>query len=338
MTEPSGTDRGAAEPWWQRGEERLESAVGGQARLRVVLVLACVLALNSADLATVGAVAPQLQQSLGIGNIGVGILVSTSTGIGALATIPAGMVIDRSPRVRLLAGAVAVWSIAMIVSGAASSFLMLLLTRLALGAIVATAFPAVASLAGDLFPSAERGRLFGYVLSGELIGVAIGFLISGTLASVSWRLSFWVLAVPGLVFAVALPRLLPEPARGGASRLPPGAGTIHSAGELSWLPPERRPNAETGSGEQGDVAALVERDGVAPHEDLLVRSNPNSWSLREAIRYVLSIPTNRMLIVASALGYFYFAGLRTFAVEYLRNRFDLGQAVASVLLVVLGAG
>jgi MFS family permease len=74
----------------------------------------------------------------------------------------------------------------------------------------------VASLTDDLFPGAERGRIFGYILSGELIGAAFGFLVSGDVAAVlSWRYSFWVLAVPGVALAVAISRLLPEPARGG---------------------------------------------------------------------------------------------------------------------------
>ena len=36
-------------------EEKMEEVVGGPARVHVVLVLACVLALNTADQATVGA-------------------------------------------------------------------------------------------------------------------------------------------------------------------------------------------------------------------------------------------------------------------------------------------
>ncbi len=56
------------------------------------------------------------------------------------------------------------------------------------------------------------------------------------------------------------------------------------------------------------------------------------------MRYVVTVRTNVVLIVASALGYFYLTGLQTFAVEYIRSRFGLGQSVASLLLVVIGAG
>ncbi len=56
------------------------------------------------------------------------------------------------------------------------------------------------------------------------------------------------------------------------------------------------------------------------------------------MRYVLSIHTNVVLIVASAFGYFFYSGLQTFAVVFLRDRFSIGQSLASTLLVVLGSG
>jgi len=89
-----------------------------------------VLALDSADKATIGATAVQLEQALHIGNTQVGLLVTVSTGIGALANLPVGVLIDRIDRTKLLSGAIAVWSAAMLLSGASTSFLMLLLTRL----------------------------------------------------------------------------------------------------------------------------------------------------------------------------------------------------------------
>ena len=57
-----------------------------------------------------------------------------------------------------------------------------------------------------------------------------------------------------------------------------------------------------------------------------------------AIRYVLRIRTNVLLIIASALAYYYVAGLQTFVVVYLRGRFDIGQGIATVLMVVVGLG
>jgi MFS family permease len=47
-------------------------------------------------------------------------------------------------------------ALAMVISGAATSFVFRLVTRVFLGAITATAAPTVASLVGDFFPAEER--------------------------------------------------------------------------------------------------------------------------------------------------------------------------------------
>jgi len=53
--------------------------------------------------------------------------------------IPVGMFVDRVKRIPLLSASVVLWSIASLASGFAGSYDSLLLTRLALGAVSATA-------------------------------------------------------------------------------------------------------------------------------------------------------------------------------------------------------
>lgn len=335
MTNAEGSGPGVAlRTWFRRDvEDKLSEVVGGQARLRFITLLACVLGLENADTATVGAVAAPLEHALRIGNARLGLLVTVSTAVGALATLPMGVLVDRVSRVRLLTAAIVVWSAAMVISGLAQSYLMLLVTRLALGVVVATAGPAVASLTGDLFLPGERGRVFGYILSGELIGTGVGVLIAGDVAGVwSWRVSFIVLAVPGLLLAGAIHRLLREPSRGGQSRLYPHHAEGGDRREVGDSPGEE-PDAD-----QGELADEIREAGVAPHPEHILDHDPGTMPLPSAVRYVLSVRTNVVLIVASALGYFFFSGLRTFGVEFLRGRFGLGQSIASTLFVVVGAG
>ncbi|HEY3895515.1 MAG TPA: MFS transporter [Pseudonocardiaceae bacterium] len=164
--------------------ERLRAAVGGGARLRVVALLAGVLGLSAADSATVGAVAAELKTAFGVGNAAIGLLVTASVGVGALATLPFGVLIDKVNRTQLLSIMILLWCAAMLACGAAVSYPMLLACRLGLSVVVAAAFPAVASLLGDLFPATERGRIYGFVLAGELVGAAAGLLITGDIAAV----------------------------------------------------------------------------------------------------------------------------------------------------------
>ena len=316
--------------------------VGGPARARVVLVFGAVLGLSGADSATVGAAAPQLERALHIGNAEIGLLSSVSLLVGALFVVPVGMLVDRVKRVPLLAGSLALWSVASIASGFAGSYGTLLLTRVGLGAVTATAGPAVASLTGDYFPSYERGRVYAYILGGEIAGSAAGFIIGGSVASaISWRASFVLLGLPGLWLARALWRTIPEPVRGGQSRLRRGALSLRTDAQTAraewgmseqWVTP-----GQPAPGEEPAVEA-VRRRRIEPDAKLVLRVDPGTLSIAEAVRYVLSIPTNLLLVISSSLGYFFFSGLQTFVVLFMRGHYRVSQATAELVVALLVVG
>jgi hypothetical protein len=52
----------------------------------------------------------------------------------------------------------------------------------------------------------------------------------------------------------------------------------------------------------------------------------------------MSVPTNVHLIISSSLGYFYFAGLSTFALLFVRGHYHVNQATAEVVLAALVGG
>jgi len=310
---------------------RVVEAVGGAARARVITLFACVLALSSADTSTIGAVAPQLEKSLHIGNFDVALLSSVTLVIGAIFVIPFGMFVDRAKRVPMLAVTVVLWSGASMFSAFAGGFSTLLLTRLVMGAVTASAGPAIASLTGDYFPSRERGRIYGYILAGEVAGTAIGFTFSGLLAEISWRLAFALLAIPGLFLARALWRTLPEPHRGGQSRLAPGVTDLHQgdSGE-NWFAGE-----DEGPAVEELAYQAVRERGVQADPRHVLREDPQSMNLAAAVRYILSIPTNALLIASSALGYFFFSGLLTFMVVFMKGHYHIGQAEVTLVLLLL---
>jgi MFS family permease len=311
-------------------------AVGGPARARVIFLFGAILALNSADAATVGAVAGDLEPALGIGNTEIGLLGSASLLVGALAVLPVGMLVDRAPRVRLLAGSIVLWSVAMLLSGAAQSYASLLYSRLALGAVTATAGPAIASLVGDYFGPAERGRVYGYILGGEIVGTAAGFIGSGLIsAALSWRFAFWAIAIPGFFLARTVWKTLPEPRRGGSSRLERGEMDLFVAAGRRDPPAGSSGEPEPSPQEEELAHEAARRLGFEPDPELVLTEDPQGMSLSRAVRYVLRIPTNRILILSSALGYFFLAGLNTFAIVFVRGHYHVSQATASLVLGVL---
>lgn len=310
--------------WFRRGiEDPLAGVVGGRERLRIITLLACVLSLDAADKATVGAVATPLQHALHIGPVQLGWLITASTAIGALITLPFGALADRVHRVRLLAACILAWSVTMLVSGMADSYTMLLLSRFALGAVAAAALPIAVSLTGDFFLARERGRILGYILVGELLGIAFGFLISGNLAAIySWRVPFWIMAGLGLILAFVIWRHLPEPERGRHASLPPLSDNTE----------------ENGSEPATRIRQHMSRDRIKPRQELVLDCDAAQMPLWDAVRHVLAIPSFRGLIIASALGYFFFAGLRTFGVVFVRDHFGMSQSMASTVSVCLGLG
>ena len=210
MTQGPGPARRAFHSGMRWASLRADYVMGGKLRVRVIIVLACVLALSSADTATVGASAVALRHALKIDNTDIGLLVAVSSAVAAVFSLPFGVLADRVNRTRMLALATVTWGAAMIWSATAGSFGRLLVARLALGAVTAAAGPVVASLVGDWFNGHERGQIYSYILTGELLGAGIGFVVTGDISSFSWRAAFLILSVPAFVLAWFVWRL-PEP-------------------------------------------------------------------------------------------------------------------------------
>lgn len=293
------------------GRQQLEVILGGPDRTQVIVLLAAVLALASADTATVGASAIELRQALKISNADIGLLVAVTSLVAAVASVPFGVLADRAPRTRTLGITIALWGAAMVWSATVSTFGRLLLARAALGFVTAAAGPIIASLVGDLFPGDERGKIYGYILSGELLGAGVGFAVTGDIAALSWRAAFVILALPAFILAWYV-FSLPEPARTGRTR-----GAFPSA--------PGHTDAQRLARSRGVVAAPPPGD-------------PEQMGIVDAAIYVLKVRTNVILIVASASGYFFLAGVQTFGVEFVRQQYRVNAALANGLMLVIGGG
>jgi MFS family permease len=210
----------------------------------------------------------------------------------------------------------------------------------------------VASLTGDYFPAAYRGRLYGLILGGQVVGAGLGLVVSGDISSiVSWRYAFWWLAVPSLLLAWVVWRM-PEPARGGRSRpvpagpapVPvtvggPGADADPAADQDAVAGDARCTGPATTSGPDVNLAyEAARRAGAQPRSELVLDADPTENSLWWAIRYVLRVRTNIVIILASSLGYFYFAGLRSFAVLYATEHYRVSKPIATAMIAVVGLG
>ena len=295
---------------------RARRKTGGERSLRAVLMLAAVVSLDGADKGTLAVNAANLEHAFGVGHTALGLLASVTSLTGAAFTLPIGVLTDRMVRVRLLGGSIVLWSVVTLLSGAATSYVWLLAARALLGGVTATAGPTVASLVGDYFPMARRARLYGYVLVGEFAGTGLGLAITTLVSStLSWRYAVAWPAVPAAVLAWFVWRA-PEPARGGQTK--PG-GVAPAA--------ERESPGQGAEPEQG-------RKGGAP----VPEDDPANLPWLRVVWYVLRIKTVLIMIIASTLGYFFLAGVRTFAVLFATDQYGVSRGLAGTLTLLVGAG
>ncbi len=121
----------------------------------------------------------------------------------ALAQIPAGWFADRLGPRMALSILVAAWSVLTFLTGTVSAFWTLLIVRFSFGVAEAGAFPGSARTFYNWLPARQRGIANGILFSGGLIGAAFAFPVyAALLASFGWRWAFYLLAVPGLLWAV----------------------------------------------------------------------------------------------------------------------------------------
>ncbi|HYX49373.1 MAG TPA: MFS transporter, partial [Ktedonobacteraceae bacterium] len=185
----------------------------GQARFGFTILFA-INVLNYADRYVLPAILPKVQADLGLTPIQEGLLGSSFLFVYAIATLPLGVLADRSIRKNIVAVCVGIWSIATVLAGFTTNFLQLFGVRSILGIGEAGYAPASLSLLGDFFSQEKRGRILSYWSSGTLVGAAIGFTLGGLVADAfGWRYAFFLVGLPGLVAAYLAWRML-EPARG----------------------------------------------------------------------------------------------------------------------------
>lgn len=170
--------------------------------------------LNFFDRQVVSVLAPLLKEVWQLSDYQVGLLATSFEVAYALAPVPIAMLADRWLRRRVVALGLALWSGAMVLTGAAGSFAVLLLSRAGLGIGEASYGPAALAWLSDHFPPSHRSRAVGIHDMGSVLGAAAGYALGGVLgAAMGWRPVFYLAALPGLLLAIAV-WLLPEPPKG----------------------------------------------------------------------------------------------------------------------------
>ncbi|GAC1663238.1 MAG: MFS transporter [Candidatus Acidiferrum sp.] len=155
------------------------------------------------DRVCISVAGPRIQEYLSIGPQQWGWVVGVFAFAYAAFEFPGGWMADRfGPRI-ILTRIVLWWSVFTALTGAVSSYPLLLMTRFLFGAGEAGAFPNAAASIASWFPASERGRTFGFLSMAMQAGGALSpLLVVPIQMRYGWRASFYIFALPGVVWAV----------------------------------------------------------------------------------------------------------------------------------------
>ena len=186
-------------------------------------------AISLLDRNILAILAPRIKHDLNIGDAEMGLLYGTVFAFFyALFSLPLGRLADGWVRTRLLAIALAFWSLATGLAAGAQGFALLALSRLGVGIGEGAAQPAGFSLIFDRYAKPRRGFATAVIAAAIALGLGGSSVLGGVaadwwdhrhaggvapLALKGWQFAFLMAALPGFILAALMWRL-PEPQRG----------------------------------------------------------------------------------------------------------------------------
>jgi MFS family permease len=181
----------------------------------LLILLMAIFALNNVDRLALGIVLQDIKNDFNLTDTQLGFLSGIAFALFySVMGLPISRWADRGNRVMIISLTTAMWSAAVALCGTATSFLQLLLIRIAVGVGEAGCIPPAHSLIADYFSRAERPRAVARYLLGAPVGLTIGYFVAGWLNELyGWRATFTILGLPGLAFAALAWFSLTEPRR-----------------------------------------------------------------------------------------------------------------------------
>ncbi|MGH9321825.1 MAG: MFS transporter [Vicinamibacteria bacterium] len=251
------------------------------------------------DRVCISTAAPFITRDLGLTMMQMSVVFSAFTLAYSLFEIPSGWLADTRGARSVLTRIVLWWSAFTILTGAAWSYLSLVVIRFLFGAGEAGAFPGVSRAFSRWFPLRERGRANGFLFLGSRVGGALAPALSLFLIHRwGWRASFVAFGSIGIVWSFLWYRFFRDE-------------------------PEEHPDAS-----QSEVK-WIRQDGpaVRGHSPVPWASLLKSWNL-----YAIC-----GMYFAFGYGlYFYFTWLPTYLIDVLGFSTFAGGALAGLPFVLAG--
>ena len=195
----------AAKPLFSEGYKRL-----------VLALLLSAYTFNFIDRTIISTIGPKIREDLHLTNNQLGLLGGLYFALlYTLLGIPIARLAERFSRVWIISAALVLWSGFTALCGTAGSYAVLAAYRFGVGVGEAGCSPPAHALISDYFEPKKRASALSVYSFGIPLGTMIGAIAGGFLATAfSWRITFMVVGVPGLLIALLVRLLMREPPRG----------------------------------------------------------------------------------------------------------------------------
>lgn len=197
----------------------------------VVIVLMLAQTNSFIDRMIMGLLVGPIRQSFEISDTQYSLLAGLAFAIFyAIMGLPLARIADRFNRTRLIAIAIAFWSVMTALCGMARGFWSLFAARVGVGVGEAALSPAAYSIITDYFSKATLARALSIYTIGVTIGSGLAYIVGGWVVAITmqmgtvvlpvlgekegWQLTFFIVGIPGLLIALLI-LTIREPERRG---------------------------------------------------------------------------------------------------------------------------
>lgn len=190
-----------------------ETAAAARWRHWPLVLLLAISTCAFIDRAILNTVGQAVKDDLALSDLQLGLLGGAAFSIlYATLGVPVARLAERRDRVKIIAGAVAIWSIMTAICGFTATFAQLLLARVGVGVGEAGANAPAQALLADRYPPHQRASVVGVLGLATPIGIVLGGIGGAWLAQTyGWRSAFFAVGVPGLLLSALALATLRDP-------------------------------------------------------------------------------------------------------------------------------
>ena len=211
----------------------------------ILLMLTLVYVFNFVDRQLLVILQESIKKQLQLSDTQLGMLSGFTFAIFYVTMgIPIARLADKGNRRNIVTASLGLWSLMTACSGLARNFIQLLLARIGVGVGEAGGSPPAHAMLSDYFPAEKRSTALSIYSTGIYFGILVGFLMGGYLNQrLGWRMAFFVVGIPGILFGLLFYATVREPVRGATDIGTAGGGesfgrvlkVLYSSKTFVWL-------------------------------------------------------------------------------------------------------